>query len=135
MHRVRMSDRIHVQGIEFYGFHGVSAAERAIGHRYSVDIEIEIDLREAGRTDDLSRTIDYAQAVTLVLRIGQGPSIQLMEALAHRMAGALLEAFDVARTVRVAVSKRLPPVDAIAASAGVVIERTREDYPAASRSG
>jgi dihydroneopterin aldolase len=121
-----MSDRIWVRGIEFYGFHGVSAAEREIGHRYAVDLEIEVDCREAGRTDDLSQTLDYGQAVALILQIGQGASVHLMETLADRMAAGLLETFAAARTVRVRVSKRLPPVPAVAASAGVEIVRERD---------
>jgi 7,8-dihydroneopterin aldolase/epimerase/oxygenase len=122
-----MADRIHIQGVEFYGFHGVSAAEREIGHRYIVDVEVETDLREGGRTDDLSATLDYGAVIALVLEIGQGEGVRLMETLAHRIAGAVLERFAAARSVRVAVSKRLPPVAAVVACAGVEIVRTRED--------
>jgi 7,8-dihydroneopterin aldolase/epimerase/oxygenase len=122
-----MADWIRVRGVEFYGFHGVSAAEREVGHRYVVDVDIELELQEAGLTDDLSRTLDYAQAIALILRIGQGASVFLMERLAQQIAEALLETFPPARSVRVAVSKRLPPVNAVALSAGVEITRTREE--------
>jgi dihydroneopterin aldolase len=119
-------DRILVRGIEFHGYHGVSDAEREIGHRYEVELEIEADLREAGRTDDLALTIDYGEAVALVLGIGEGPPVRLMETLAHRIAEALLERFANARGVRVAVFKRLPPVSTVASAAGVEIFRTRD---------
>lgn len=121
-----MGDWIRVRGIEFYGYHGVSDAERAVGHRYVVDLDIEADLREAGRSDDLSRTLDYAEAMALVLRIGQGDAVLLMERLAQQIAEALLERFPPALSVRVAVSKRLPPVNVVALSAGVEITRKRE---------
>jgi len=120
-----MADRIIVQGIEFYGFHGCSEAEREIGHRYEVDLEIEADLSEAGERDELGRTIDYGRAVEIVLKIGQGDSVQLMETLAHRIAVTLLEEFPPARSVRVGVRKRLPPVPGTVASAGVEISRSR----------
>ena len=121
-----MADRVFVRGVEFYGFHGCSEAEREIGHRYVVDLDLEGDLREAGETDALDRTIDYARAVAIVLEIGQGPSVRLLETLAERIAQSLLETFAPVHAVRVAVSKRLPPVNAVAASAGVEIVRRRE---------
>jgi 7,8-dihydroneopterin aldolase/epimerase/oxygenase len=120
-----MGDWIRVRGIEFYGYHGVSAAEREVGHRYVVDVDLEADLLEAGKSDDLCQTLDYAEAIALVLQIGQGDAVLLMERLAQQIAEALLERFPPARSVRVAVSKRLPPVNAVALSAGVEITRTR----------
>jgi dihydroneopterin aldolase len=120
-----MSDRIRVQGIEFYGFHGWSDAEREVGHRYLVDLEIETDLSAAGKSDSLESTIDYARAIRIVQEIGAGSPVHLMEALADRIAESLLTAFAAADSVRVAVSKRLPPVKGIVASAGVEIMRRR----------
>src|SRR5437660_318892 len=116
-----MNDRIVIKGIEFYGFHGCSEAEREIGHRYEVDLEIAADLSAAGRTDDLDQTLDYAQAAGIAVAIGQGTPVKLMEALAERIAAALLDTFPSAESVRVSVRKRLPPIPVIAASAGVTI--------------
>src|SRR5690349_15928688 len=120
-----MADRILIEGIEFYGFHGCSEAEREIGHRYEVDLEIETDLSGAGATDDLDRTVDYGGAVAIVLKIGEGASVKLMETLAHRIAAALLDEFPTTAGVCVRVRKRLPPVSGIVAAAGVEILRRR----------
>ena len=45
------SDRIILKGMQFYGFHGVNPEERTLGQTYVVDLEVELDLRPAGRSD------------------------------------------------------------------------------------
>lgn len=118
-------DRIVVTGIEFYGYHGASDEEQAIGHRYVVDVVLEADLRKAGQTDALTDTINYAEVAQLILRVGASRQFRLMEALAETLASELLRTYLGAQTVHLRVSKRLPPAGAIIESAGVEIIRSR----------
>lgn len=104
------ADNIRIEGIEFHGFHGVPAEERALGHRYTVNVELDLDLAEAGRSDDFRLTVDYAHAARIVLEIGTGPSVQLVETLAERMAARLLEEFPTVKAVSLEVAKVHPPV-------------------------
>jgi dihydroneopterin aldolase len=55
-------DRVFVQGIQFYGYHGVAEEERRQGQRFLVDVELSMDLRPAGGSDELSASIDYARS-------------------------------------------------------------------------
>ena len=56
----RRTDRILLNGLHFYARHGALAAERELGQRFLVDLELSVDARPAGRSDDLSLTVDYA---------------------------------------------------------------------------
>ena len=47
--------------MSFYGYHGETQAERTLGNRFYVDVEIRMDLAAAGRTDDIDDTLDYSQ--------------------------------------------------------------------------
>jgi 7,8-dihydroneopterin aldolase/epimerase/oxygenase len=123
------SDRIRLEGIEFYGFHGVPAAERETGHRYRVDLELELDLREAGRTDDLRLTVDYAAAARLVVEVGTGDSVRLVETLAARMAARLLTEFPLVEAVELSVAKLHPPVPLPVAASVIRIRRERPEAP------
>ncbi len=120
-------DRIHIEGIEFHGFHGVPEAERVIGHRYRVDVILELDLRRAGETDDLGLTIDYGAAAQCALEIGTGASVQLVETLAERMAAALLARFKPVSAVEVRVAKLRPPVPLPIEACAIQIRRGRQD--------
>ena len=120
-----MADRFVVEGIEFYGFHGVPAAEREIGHRYRADLVMELDTAPAGQADDVSLTVDYAAAARTVVEIGTGPGVQLLETLAERMAARLLADWPLLRAVEVRVAKLLPPLPLQIAAAAVEIRRER----------
>lgn len=120
-----LSDRVRVEGIEFHGFHGVPAEERVLGHRYRVNLELELDLAPAGRSDDFRLTVDYAQAARIVLEVGTGPSVQLVETLAERMAERLLGEFPLADAVILEVAKIHPPVALPIGASVIRIRRAR----------
>lgn len=118
-------DQIIVQGIEFYAYHGVPDAEQQIGHRYRVDLVADIDLREAGRTDDLRHTVSYGDLARLVIQIGTSQQRRLLESLAEQMCAAILEQFPAIQRVELTIAKRLPPTGTITELAGVKIVRVR----------
>ncbi|MCS6923179.1 MAG: dihydroneopterin aldolase [Fimbriimonadales bacterium] len=118
-------DQIFVEGIEFYGYHGVPDAEQQIGHRYRVDLTVDIDLSAAGRTDDLSQTVSYGDLARLVIQIGTTQQVRLLETLAERMCAAILERFPAIQRVELRLAKRLPPTGTITELAGVKIVRGR----------
>ncbi|MCS7300247.1 MAG: dihydroneopterin aldolase [Fimbriimonadales bacterium] len=119
------TDQIIVQGIEFYAYHGVPDAEQQIGHRYRVDLTADIDLRTAGRTDDLRHTVSYGDLARLVIQIGTSQQVRLLETLAERMCQAILEQFPSIQRVELFIAKRLPPTGTITELAGVKIVRSR----------
>jgi dihydroneopterin aldolase len=84
------SDRIMLSGMKFFGRHGVLPSERTRGQRFLVDVEVETDLREAGRTDSLSRTLDYRKIYAAAREVAEGPPMSLIEAVAEAIAGRVL---------------------------------------------
>lgn len=131
------TDSVLLEGMWFYAYHGVNPEERALGQRFLVDVELAADLRAAGRTDDLARTIDYSAVYKRVRAIVEGTPRQLIEAVAEEIAAALLAEFP---AEEVAVTVRKPEValrGAILGAAGVRIRRTRAgmDPAPADRNG
>lgn len=118
-------DKIILKGIQFHGYHGVVEAERQVGQKYEIDLELITDLSAAGKTDALTRTTDYAQVVQLVIEIGTEQSFQLFEALAETIAEAILVQFQIDE-VRITVKKLSPPIEPRLAYAGVEIHRKRK---------
>src|SRR5438067_9398219 len=116
-------DRIELRGMSFQGRHGVRDAERESPQEFRVDIEVEADLREAARTDRLADTVDYTKVRAAAREVIEGPSMQLLEALAGAIADRVLRLPHVA-AVSVRVVKRPPSMQPIDAAA-VHIKRTR----------
>ncbi|MDQ4045019.1 MAG: dihydroneopterin aldolase [Chloroflexota bacterium] len=122
-----MPDAVFLEGLRFYGYHGVNPEERVQGQRFVVDVWLETDLRPAGSTDDLAQTINYSRVYQRVKAIIEGEPRDLIEAVAETIATAVLAEFPAA--VAVTVTVRKPEValkGAMLDSAGVRIHRTRE---------
>lgn len=124
-------DRIHLEGMNFYGFHGVDPAEKVLGQRFIVDVTVERDLRKPGHTDDVADTVSYAAVFKLTRAVVEGPSRNLIEAVAEGIAEAISRAYPGVDSVSVRVRKPGAPVKgSIFDWASVEIERTpRIDYP------
>jgi dihydroneopterin aldolase/2-amino-4-hydroxy-6-hydroxymethyldihydropteridine diphosphokinase len=119
-----MGDRLELRSLRAMGTHGVLDSERVLAQPFEVDLDIDTDLGDAGRSDDLADTIDYGAVSEAVAAVVGGPHVDLMEHLAQRIATAVLElAGPRASSVTVTLRKLRPPVPVELASAGVRITR------------
>lgn len=80
-------DRIALRGIAARGRHGANPGERDVEQTLSVDVEFNLDLRVAERSDRLEETVDYAQIHASITRIVASNSYCLLE----RLAGHILD--------------------------------------------
>lgn len=125
-----MSDRITLTGIEVVSRHGVLDSEKVEPQPFRADVVIETDLRGAGGSDDLARTISYAEVAQETEAILAGPSVDLIETLAERIAAAVLTRVA-AEAVEVTVHKPDAPagVDFAAGGGPSVTVRREQDRP------
>ena len=120
------TDRIVLQGMRFYGFHGVNPEERVLGQEYLVDLAVELDLRRAGASDRLEDTISYSHIYRAVRDVMEGEPRNLLEAAAQSIADRVLSEFSV-DSVSVRVNKPRPPIrGSVIENATVEIFRSRE---------
>lgn len=118
-------DRIRLRAMEFYGYHGALPAERELGQRFVIDVEIALDLRPAGESDDLARTVSYAEVYGHVRAVAEGPACNLIEAVAERIAARILHEYHGVDEVRVRVRKPAAPIKGTLEAAEVEIVRYR----------
>lgn len=120
-----MTDRIILSGLRSFGFHGVFEEERRSGQEFIVDVTLALDLSRAGETDDLRDTVHYGEVADVVAGIVTGPPMDLIEAVAHRIAAAILEGFPAVRSVDVTVHKPNAPLAQSFDDVAVAITRSR----------
>jgi 7,8-dihydroneopterin aldolase/epimerase/oxygenase len=118
-------DKISVNEMTFFGYHGVFPEETKLGQRFIVDLEVFCELQEAGRTDDLSYSINYAELYFLCREIVEGEPFKLIEAVAEKIASSVLEKFSRVLEVKVKVIKPDPPIPGNYRSVSVEIVRGR----------
>ena len=120
-----MSDRIALKGISAKGFHGVLDFEKRDGQTFVVDVEMEVDLALAGTSDDLVVTVNYAEVAGDIVELIEGESLDLIEALADRIATKVLTR-PLVEAVVVTVHKPQAPVGHPFTDVAVSVERLRE---------
>ena len=121
-----MSDRILVDRIAVFAFHGLLPEEARLGQRFYVSLDVRLDLTAAGRSDDVARTVSYADLTEIVTRIATQRRFALIEALAEAIAGEILDRHPLIREIRVRVDKPSAPVPAVIDGVAIEIVRARE---------
>lgn len=117
-------DRIELRGIRALGVHGVLPEEQQRAQPFRVDLDLVVDLRPAGQSDQLADTVDYGAVTEAVVVEVAGPPAALLERLAERIAARVLAtAGPRATSVTVTLHKLRPPVPVDVISAGVRITR------------
>ncbi|WP_214830033.1 dihydroneopterin aldolase [Exiguobacterium algae] len=116
-------DKIYVNGMRFYGYHGVFEEENRLGQRFNIDLVCEMDLAPAGQTDNLDYGVSYAGLYQLTEEIVTGEPVNLLETLGERIASAVLAHSELIQSVTVKVIKPDPPIPGHYDS--VAIEMTR----------
>ncbi len=120
-------DRLSLLGMRFEARHGVHAEEKVTAQPFEVDLVLRSDLAVPAATDALETTVDYGGLYDLVRQIVEGPSFDLIEALAGAIARAVLAATDPALVDEVEVRVRKPkaPIDGAFDTVEVALTRRR----------
>jgi len=122
---VSVTDRIEIRDLRVTGTHGVLAEERERPQPFSLDIVAWVDMTAAQQSDDLAATVDYGALAREAADVVGGRSYRLLEALAGRLASALLIADPRLEAVEVTVRKLHPPLPLDVGSTGVRVRRAR----------
>jgi dihydroneopterin aldolase len=117
-------DSIEVTGIRGYGYTGLLPEERTLGQWFEVDLTLWLDLQPSGKSDDITKTIDYRQAIAIVKHIITTAKFALVEKLADVIAEDILK-LEPIEQVRVRLSKPTPPIPDFEGSITIDITRSR----------
>ena len=122
-------DRITLTGVDALGYHGVLPSERENGQPFIVDVVLHAEIRQAGRTDDLDHTVDYSEVADTIVAAITGQPLNLIEALAQRIAESIFALESATRTnvsvVEVTVHKPQAPINVPFSDVSVTIVRVR----------
>ncbi|SOC56322.1 dihydroneopterin aldolase [Ornithinimicrobium cerasi] len=125
MRRTAETDEIRLLGVAARGHHGVLEHERRDGQDFVVDVVLQVDLAPAGRTDELRRTVNYAEVAAEVVEVVTGPAHDLIETVAADIADRVL-ARPLVEQVEVTVHKPQAPVGVPFGDVQVAVRRTKD---------
>jgi len=102
-----MSDHIYLANMTFEVHIGAGDGERADEQPIEVDVDLTVNLKPAGESDDLEKTVDYGAVYRVVRQIVESTSFRLLEALAEAISHEILSEFPV---LEVGIRVRKPAV-------------------------
>lgn len=110
---------LEISGIECYAYHGCLEAEGKVGQKFSVDVEMEMDLSKAIESDELKFTADYVM-IHNVVREEMAIRSNLIEHVAGRILKRMKMLVPDAKIV-VKMHKFNPPVNGFISKATVSV--------------
>lgn len=105
-----MVNKINIEGIELYAYHGRLDEEGKIGGNYIVDVYMEVNFLNAALKDDLNLTIDYCN-IYEISKKQMAIRSKLIEDVCLRIYNEIKDTFPSLNNLHVKVTKLLPPMN------------------------
>lgn len=120
-------DKIQIQGLRLFAYHGVNPEEKEDGQMFLLDIVCGLSLCIPCKTDSVEDTVSYAKILKTARAAFLSEKFDLLEKAAETVAQAVLEQFPPIEKVTVRVRKPQAPIKADFEYVAVEITRSRED--------
>lgn len=116
-------DKIHIKNLEVFANHGVFPEENALGQKFVISATLYTETREAGRTDELTKSIHYGEVSHFIKRYMEGHTFKLLETVVENLAEKMLLEIPRLQGVRLELKKPWAPIGLPLESVSVEIER------------
>jgi len=116
-------DRIIIEDLKVYAYHGVYASEKDKGQNFYVNAVLYTDFRDATKKDDIELSVDYAEVCKVIKDTMTVKTYDLIETVAARVAEELLISFSRVEAVDIEIRKPQAPVPMEFESISVKISR------------
>lgn len=103
-------DRIMIENLKVFAYHGVYPEENEKGQNFYVNAILETDTRKAGVSDDLDLSTNYGEVCMFLNNIIREQTYKLIEAVAENAAEALLLRFPLVQRVTLEIRKPEAPI-------------------------
>ncbi|MBD7909919.1 MULTISPECIES: 2-amino-4-hydroxy-6-hydroxymethyldihydropteridine diphosphokinase [Clostridium] len=116
-------DKIYIKNFEIFANHGVFSEEKNLGQKFILDIELSLPLEEAGKTENLKKSVHYGELCLGIERVFTEKSYDLIESAAEKIAEFTLTTYPIIKSVKVKLKKPWAPIGRHVDYAAVEIER------------
>lgn len=123
MYDTDSSDKIIVEDLEVYAYHGVFEEEKRLGQKFLLTLELDVPLQRAGKNDDLTASIHYGELSQLVAKAFCEESTDLIETAAEKTAALILKTYPLAQGVKVTLKKPWAPIGLPVEHAAISVTR------------
>lgn len=122
-HTGMTGDYIKITNLKVFAHHGVFPEETRDGQDFYVNAKLFLDCRKAGKTDNLSDSLNYGEASHFITDFLQNHTYKLIESVAEQLAEAMLLSMPVLKGVKIELCKPNAPIGLPFENVSVTIER------------
>lgn len=121
-----MPDQIQISDLLLRTIIGINEEERNKRQDVLINLTMQVDLRAAGRSDEISDAVNYRTITKEIIDLVENSQFQLVEKMADEVAKICLKDDRVQQTT---IKIEKPGALRFARSVGVTVVRTRDDFP------
>ncbi len=118
-------DKILINDLKIFAYHGVNPEEKEDGQNFYIDLEISLDITNACQTDDLNDTVSYAKIIKTAIRVFTAKKYDLLERAAQVVTDAIFEEYEKVEKIKIRLKKPEAPIKADFGYVAVELERVR----------
>ncbi|WP_297422509.1 2-amino-4-hydroxy-6-hydroxymethyldihydropteridine diphosphokinase [Clostridium sp.] len=118
-------DKMYIKDLELFGFHGVFEEEKKLGQKFILSFELELDLKLAGKTGDLTKSVHYGELCEKVEEEFNRQNYDLIETVTLNLADFILNEYKIISGVKVFLKKPWAPIKKHLDTVEIMIERRR----------
>lgn len=116
-------DKITISNLEIYSHHGVLKEENVLGQKFLISADLYTDIKKAGKTDEISCSINYAEVSHFIKKFMKENTFKLIEAVAEQMSEEIILAFPLIDKIVLTVKKPWAPILLPLDTVSVEVER------------
>ena len=103
-------DRIRIEDLEIFAYHGVFPEENTLGQKFVISADLYTDTRKAGLKDDLAESIHYGEVCAFMELYLKKHTYKLLESAAEHLAEELLLKYESLKKIRLEIKKPWAPI-------------------------
>lgn len=103
-------DKIHIKNLEIFANHGVFPEENTLGQKFILSATLYTSTREAGKSDDLTKSIHYGEVSLFMKKFLEEHTYQLLETVVEQLAMEMLLTISGLQKVKLKLKKPWAPV-------------------------
>lgn len=122
---MKATDSVKIEDLEVFARHGVLTEEKSLGQKFAITLECFFDVSAAGRSDDLTKTVNYKELADFASELFRINAFDLIEAAAEHLAREILVRYSLIEMIKIKISKPWAPIGHSVKTVSVQIARSR----------
>ena len=117
-------DKLYIKDLEVFAYHGVFPEEKSLGQKFLISVTLNLNMREAAITGDLSKSVHYGELAHALEKEFQKESYDLIETAGEKLTTYVLNNYPMVSLVKIMIKKPWAPI--LRSMDTIAIEITRE---------